>query len=248
MNENNDIDSSIVDWAYGEMDKVRSDAFEARLEKDPDLKAEAESMKKVLGSYTQSTIDVDPPRSLRESLLLEAAKEAKQNKQNGFLSWFSSSVLGSPGAMAMASLAVVVGFAGIMYKKGSMKFADMSQQEARMVEDSSLAADRALSKAAVAVEEAESIQEEVSFTESDFAKDAVKKVAVVGGINDPVKKIEIKRESLDVGLMQEAEKTLKSAKGSKRGSYGVAEKKKVCLLYTSPSPRDATLSRMPSSA
>ena len=28
--------------------------------------------------------------------------------------------------------------------------------------------------------------------------------------------------------------------------YGTAEK--VCLLYTSPSPRDATLSRMPSSA
>ena len=26
------------------------------------------------------------------------------------------------------------------------------------------------------------------------------------------------------------------------------EKHKVCLLYTSPSPRDATLSRMPSSA
>ena len=29
---------------------------------------------------------------------------------------------------------------------------------------------------------------------------------------------------------------------------GAAVKRKVCLLYTSPSPRDATLSRMPSSA
>ena len=29
---------------------------------------------------------------------------------------------------------------------------------------------------------------------------------------------------------------------------GMMECKKACLLYTSPSPRDATLSRMPSSA
>ena len=29
---------------------------------------------------------------------------------------------------------------------------------------------------------------------------------------------------------------------------GIAAKDIVCLLYTSPSPRDATLSRMPSSA
>ena len=28
----------------------------------------------------------------------------------------------------------------------------------------------------------------------------------------------------------------------------VFEQKRICLLYTSPSPRDATLSRMPSSA
>ena len=33
------------------------------------------------------------------------------------------------------------------------------------------------------------------------------------------------------------------------GTYKVAKRKaRVCLLYTSPSPRDATLSRMPSSA
>ena len=30
--------------------------------------------------------------------------------------------------------------------------------------------------------------------------------------------------------------------------FGVDNKHKSCLLYTSPSPRDATLSRMPSSA
>ena len=37
--------------------------------------------------------------------------------------------------------------------------------------------------------------------------------------------------------------------GAAETSYFVdSVKKKVCLLYTSPSPRDATLSRMPSSA
>ena len=32
------------------------------------------------------------------------------------------------------------------------------------------------------------------------------------------------------------------------GMEGVIEQLTICLLYTSPSPRDATLSRMPSSA
>ena len=32
------------------------------------------------------------------------------------------------------------------------------------------------------------------------------------------------------------------------GKIGIVDKDNVCLLYTSPSPRDATLSRMPSSA
>ena len=31
-------------------------------------------------------------------------------------------------------------------------------------------------------------------------------------------------------------------------TIGLASPEKICLLYTSPSPRDATLSRMPSSA
>ena len=31
-------------------------------------------------------------------------------------------------------------------------------------------------------------------------------------------------------------------------SHGTGGKRSICLLYTSPSPRDATLSRMPSSA
>ena len=36
--------------------------------------------------------------------------------------------------------------------------------------------------------------------------------------------------------------------GSKATSLFTDEKGHACLLYTSPSPRDATLSRMPSSA
>ena len=37
--------------------------------------------------------------------------------------------------------------------------------------------------------------------------------------------------------------------GIERAAHAdVAARAKVCLLYTSPSPRDATLSRMPSSA
>ena len=36
--------------------------------------------------------------------------------------------------------------------------------------------------------------------------------------------------------------------GVSLGKYRVSETYGACLLYTSPSPRDATLSRMPSSA
>ena len=36
--------------------------------------------------------------------------------------------------------------------------------------------------------------------------------------------------------------------GSTDGTSSWINKNKACLLYTSPSPRDATLSRMPSSA
>ena len=36
-------------------------------------------------------------------------------------------------------------------------------------------------------------------------------------------------------------------KGAER-QVGIKKPLKICLLYTSPSPRDATLSRMPSSA
>ena len=36
--------------------------------------------------------------------------------------------------------------------------------------------------------------------------------------------------------------------GTRRGGMAVYDKQKGCLLYTSPSPRDLSTSRMPSSA
>ena len=39
-----------------------------------------------------------------------------------------------------------------------------------------------------------------------------------------------------------------SAQGAFEGSVSSTDEHLICLLYTSPSPRDATLSRMPSSA
>ena len=129
MNKNRDIDGSIVDWAFGEMDKGASDAFSEKLEKDPELKAEAESMKKVLGSFTQAKTDVEPPRSLRQSLLLEAAKEANRNKEKGLFSWLNLGLFKSPGVMAMASLVLVVGVFGALYSKGSMEFAELNQEQ-----------------------------------------------------------------------------------------------------------------------
>ena len=66
---------------------------------------------------------------------------------------------------------------------------------------------------------------------------------------------------LKLKLGVENEKVLSELKGSLRGIASVAKvsgkdllqiaeavKNYSCLLYTSPSPRDATLSRMPSSA
>ena len=43
-------------------------------------------------------------------------------------------------------------------------------------------------------------------------------------------------------------KPAKKAKTTTKKVVGKEAKKKICLLYTSPSPRDAQLSRMPSSA
>ena len=55
--------------------------------------------------------------------------------------------------------------------------------------------------------------------------------------------------------LSEIETTVKRASKAAGYSWGVSEETgksirllELCLLYTSPSPRDATLSRMPSSA
>ena len=47
---------------------------------------------------------------------------------------------------------------------------------------------------------------------------------------------------------EESEKTKGKSKAKSKTKKKAKAKTKACLLYTSPSPRDATLSRMPSSA
>ena len=57
------------------------------------------------------------------------------------------------------------------------------------------------------------------------------------------------RKATGAGMM-DCKKALQESNGDFDGAVDYLRKKgqKVCLLYTSPSPRDATLSRMPSSA
>jgi len=49
-------------------------------------------------------------------------------------------------------------------------------------------------------------------------------------------------------LVKKARQEYRSGAGFGPGVFGLMRKLGDCLLYTSPSPRDATLSRMPSSA
>ena len=60
---------------------------------------------------------------------------------------------------------------------------------------------------------------------------------------DDFKKVQIK-----VGTVLEVKVNEKARKPSLVIKVDFGEEIGVCLLYTSPSPRDATLSRMPSSA
>ena len=60
---------------------------------------------------------------------------------------------------------------------------------------------------------------------------------------DDFKKVQIK-----VGTVLEVKKNEKARKPSLIIKVDFGKEIGICLLYTSPSPRDATLSRMPSSA
>ena len=53
---------------------------------------------------------------------------------------------------------------------------------------------------------------------------------------------------LPLGITDEVEYSPYSSKSSILGNPYLISINDICLLYTSPSPRDATLSRMPSSA
>ena len=71
-------------------------------------------------------------------------------------------------------------------------------------------------------------------------------------VNDPVPGYEdalfSRREHILPQLIEELWAKRDEAKAQKNAALSQAIKIIICLLYTSPSPRDATLSRMPSSA
>ena len=64
---------------------------------------------------------------------------------------------------------------------------------------------------------------------------------------EKIKVIKIVREVTALGL-KEAKELVESAPKPLKQGVKKEEADEICLLYTSPSPRDATLSRMPSSA
>ena len=51
-----------------------------------------------------------------------------------------------------------------------------------------------------------------------------------------------------IGHVDHGKTTLTAAITMHQGAHGLAEVRSFCLLYTSPSPRDLSTSRMPSSA
>ena len=65
------------------------------------------------------------------------------------------------------------------------------------------------------------------------------------GRNNDMKKL-CKKCEFETVIRIDAEYTPNSLAGCSMSHYNALNE--VCLLYTSPSPRDATLSRMPSSA
>ena len=64
-----------------------------------------------------------------------------------------------------------------------------------------------------------------------------KKLSLVENINDEL-----------VSLIENMHLTMEAAEGIGLASNQVGQDYRFCLLYTSPSPRDRTRSRMPSSA
>ena len=83
------------------------------------------------------------------------------------------------------------------------------------------------------------------------------KALLFGSIGTIVETSEIQRKSFNsafkiAGLKwnwtKEIYKNLLNKSGGEERILRYAKQTKTCLLYTSPSPRDATLSRMPSSA
>ena len=106
--------------------------------------------------------------------------------------------------------------------------------------------------------EVEEVDEELKAWVKTFAHDKIYEVAK-GFLNKHDRKTQFKaiKESLKETLLEEKGEEYMEENGGKAKKYYEKLKKEViremvmaesCLLYTSPSPRDATLSRMPSSA
>ena len=89
-----------------------------------------------------------------------------------------------------------------------------------------------------------------------------KRIVPVVVINDAAHAVPLAEALVDSGI-ESIEVTLRTSAAMKAlaaiaqssvsikvgaGSVATADQLRACLLYTSPSPRDATLSRMPSSA
>ena len=67
-------------------------------------------------------------------------------------------------------------------------------------------------------------------------------------ITEAAKRLGVSRQSLDALVNERRSVSPEMAKRLELTFGGTARTLLNCLLYTSPSPRDATLSRMPSSA
>ena len=76
-----------------------------------------------------------------------------------------------------------------------------------------------------------------------------KKVIIIGsGFGGLAAALRLRSKGLDITLVEKQPDLGGRARVFKKGSFIYDGGPTVCLLYTSPSPRDGLLSRMPSSA
>jgi hypothetical protein len=137
MSETNNIDDRLVSWLYGELDESEAARFEDEMSRDPELSAEAESLRTTREMVSQLE-DEEPPAALSSFLLHAAAKEVAKAPAGSasddkpglwatFLAGFRS--LGArPALAAAAALVVVVGVAGVLVSRDGLNMAQESAQ------------------------------------------------------------------------------------------------------------------------